>query len=105
MGNAGAGPPARSVPAPYSVGLRPVAQGMQRGRSTRRLSQQVMKLQQDMFMLLVSGKFREAVDRFEAFVNEGFKEGSEMNLPKGQVPLNRRPGEFQFLQYIHALHR
>ena len=54
---------------------------------------------------LQSNKAKDAVLLFERFVNEAMKEGEKMNLLKGQVPNNKRPGEYHFLQYIFALQR
>ncbi|CAD7704089.1 unnamed protein product, partial [Ostreobium quekettii] len=104
---AGRGPenPPRPSPRQYPLGYGGRQIPRPRTGQPRRLSQQVMKLQQDMFMLMRSEKFKEGVELFEAFVNEGFKAGAEMNLPKGQVPNNRLPGTFQFLQYIQCLQR
>ena len=50
-------------------------------------------------------KARQAVELFEAFVNTAFKEAVETNMTKGQLPLTKRPLEFQWSQYIQALNR
>lgn len=71
----------------------------------RRVSQQVMALQQNMHVLMFESKFKEAVKVFEDFINEGFKEAQSNKLERGQLPLHRRPAEFQWLQYLQALNR
>eukprot|EP00803_Ostreobium_quekettii_P000189 evm.model.scf_989.6 EVM.evm.TU.scf_989.6 scf_989:41700-43502(+) len=97
----------RPSPGQYSLGFQPVAGRVApprpRTQGPRRLSQQVMKLQQDMFMLMRNQQFKEAVSLFEDFINEGFKEAAVMKLPRGQLPNHKKPGDFQFLQYIQSL--
>ena len=50
-----------------------------------------------------TGKSHQAVKLFEGFVNDGFKEAAEAKLTLGQLPLIKRPAEYQWLQYIQAL--
>ena len=104
-------PPRGLVPMPTAVVNRP-----------RRLTPAVASLQVKMHELLMvrypstvasvegdvhkqTNKQRDAVELFETFVNSAFKEAAEMNIIKGQLPFTKRPGEFQWLQYIQALNR
>lgn len=75
------------------------------GGMQRRVSGQVMALQQNMHVLLYQNKFKEAVKLFEDFINEGFKEAQANKLERGQLPLHRRPAEYQWLQYLNALNK